>query len=817
MPLSLFSKNPFLGALVLERWFPTRARMQIARALAIALLLLGGLLIGNDIAGLEISFVEHYASPLFSLLLGARLVIFLLNSFARAKMTEKHGGVEATDLYRRLTWSAAALWYRASHGGKEISPKLFLAAIPRSDAGAALFARLGLSTAEWKHITRAASEAPISQERIAALPREVFGLGELIGFLFDNDNGFRAALETRGIGRATLVSTAAWGERESEEREREMRWWSRENLARIPGLAKDWAFGRAFTLEKFSRDLTDEALTLRRHLIGIDRELQMIESALLKKSGANALIVGEPGVGKTTLLLALTRHILLGAIFPELEHKRVWLLDAPALIATGKTKGEVEALLIQVLNESVRAGNVILAIDHFPEFVDSLAKVGVGAAEIFSPSLTGVAVHIIGLAEPIPFRRVLEENQELLRHFERIDMREPELPEILLILEDVAPEMEIEHRGHILFTYPALEKIAEGATRYLVSGHIYERAVDLLEKTVTEAREKGTVRITADLVLSVLRRETKMPLGEIDAGEQEKLLKLDGLLRARVVGQDVAVSAVADAIRRARAGVRNPKRPIGTFFFLGPTGVGKTETAKALAEVYFDSEEAMARFDMTEYQTEESMERLIGSFEAREPGLLASRIRTSPYTVVLLDEFEKSHAKIKNLFLQILDEGFFTDHQGEKINMRNTIIIATSNAGSQMIWDFVRQGKNPSDAKEEILEDIQRQGIMTPELLNRFDSIVIYRPLDPESLTKIARIMLEKLARRMREQHIILKITDELVDAVAKGGYDPARGARPMQRWIQDHIEKVIAEKIIKKEIVPGSEFAFTSDDISSL
>ena len=477
----------------------------------------------------------------------------------------------------------------------------------------------------------------------------------------------------------------------------------------------------------------------------------------------------------------------------------------------------MEALLIRVLNESARAGNVILAIDHFPEFVDSLAKHGESPSDPFAPYLAGASLHIIGMAQTVSFRRVLEQNQELLRHFERINMQEPETAQLIAVLEDVAPEVEAEHRGQILFTHPALEKIAEGAVQYLVSGHVYERAVDLLEKTVAEAIAEKTPLVTADTVLSVLRRETQMPLGEIDAGEQEKLLKLDELLRARVVGQDVAVAAVADAIRRARSGVRNPKRPIGTFFFLGPTGVGKTETAKALAHVYFGNEEAMARFDMTEYQTEESMERLVGSFEKNEPGLLASRMRTSPYTVVLLDEFEKSHPKIKNLFLQILDEGFFSDHEGEKINMRNTIIIATSNAGAQMIWDFVRQGKNPSDAKEEILEDIQRQGVMTPELLNRFDSIVIYRPLDPESLTKIARLMLGKLARRLQEQNIVLKITDELVNAVAKGGYDPARGARPMQRWIQDHVEKVIAEKIIKKEITPGSEFFFSADEISRL
>lgn len=314
--------------------------------------------------------------------------------------------------------------------------------------------------------------------------------------------------------------------------------------------------------------------------------------------------------------------------------------------------------------------------------------------------------------------------------------------------------------------------------------------------------------------MEVLERKTKMPLGAVTETEQKKLLNLEELLHKRVIDQEEAIRGIADAIKRARSGIRNQKRPIGSFLFLGPTGVGKTETSKALAAVYFGNEEAMVRFDMTEFQDEDSISRLIGSFEKNESGILASRVRTSPYGVVLLDEFEKSHLKVKNLFLQILDEGLFSDYLGERVNMRNTIIIATSNAGSQLIWELTEKGANVTELERQIVAYVQKERILSPELINRFDAVIIFRPLSMEMLKEIAKIMLGRLVSRLKSQNISLKITDELVEAVAKGGYDPAFGARPMQRFIQDKIEKVIAEKIIKGEIRPGSELALSSEDL---
>ena len=501
-------------------------------------------------------------------------------------------------------------------------------------------------------------------------------------------------------------------------------------------------------------------------------------------------------------------------IFPELEHKRVLELHGPALTAAGKSKGEVEAIFIKILNEAVNAGNIILVLDEFPEFVESLASLGINATEIFSPYLSSNVINLLTMGDTLSYRRILENNAGLMKYFEKIEISEPSQEDLVKILEELVPEVEEAYGRRTTITCPALEKISAGAIQYLVQGALPKRAVDLMEEALKEAVEQNSAFLTAEIVQNTIALKTKLPLGEIKTAEQEKLLNLEDILHQRVVGQEEAIAAIANAIRRARSGLKNPSRPIGTFLFLGPTGVGKTETAKALAEVYFGNEEAMLRFDMTEYQSGEDMEKLIGSLQRNEPGILASKMRSSPYNVVLLDEFEKSHEKIKNLFLQILDEGFFSDYLGQKINMRNTLIIATSNAGAQLIWDMVAKNIDPSTMEHEIVEHIQRKKVMTPELVNRFDAVVVFKPLDTKACLEIARLMLLRLASRLKKQNMILQITDALCVAIAQGGYDPAFGARPMQRFIQDKIEKIISEKIIREEIKPGSEFTLTPDEL---
>jgi len=302
--------------------------------------------------------------------------------------------------------------------------------------------------------------------------------------------------------------------------------------------------------------------------------------------------------------------------------------------------------------------------------------------------------------------------------------------------------------------------------------------------------------------------------------EKEKLLHLEDILHERIIGQEEAVSLISGAMRRARAGVRSPQQPIGSFLFIGPTGVGKTETSKALAEVFFGDEAAISRLDMSEYQTDDALARLIGSFEGGRTGALSKILREKPYGVLLLDEFEKTNQEVHDLFLQILDEGFFSDMKGKRVNARNIIFIATSNAGSDIIWDMVKRGEmsagggSASGVKDELVEEIIKRGKFKPELINRFDGVVLFHPLEIDHLVKIAHLMLTKLKKRLLGRGVDLVVNDALVNYVAKNGYDPVFGARPMKRIIQEKVEQAVAEKLISGELHKGSKMEFALRDL---
>jgi ATP-dependent Clp protease ATP-binding subunit ClpA len=308
--------------------------------------------------------------------------------------------------------------------------------------------------------------------------------------------------------------------------------------------------------------------------------------------------------------------------------------------------------------------------------------------------------------------------------------------------------------------------------------------------------------------------KTGVPTGEIAVAEKDKLLNLEKILHQRIIGQDEAVSAIASSLRRARSGIESKNRPLGSFLFLGPTGVGKTETTKALAEVFFGNENKIMRLDMSEYSGSDALSRLIGSFEGGKTGVLTSLLRENQYGVLLLDEFEKASRETHDLFLQILDEGIFSDMLGKKVNARNLIIIATSNAGSDVIWNFVKQQKDLAENKQAIIEAIIHNNVFRPELLNRFDGVILFHPLDEKMLKQVTTLMLERLAKRLQEKSLKLKITDELVNYLVKVGSDPAFGARPINRAIQDQVEEVIAKKLISGDILPGSEVILSEADL---
>lgn len=472
-----------------------------------------------------------------------------------------------------------------------------------------------------------------------------------------------------------------------------------------------------------------------------------------------------------------------------------------------KTKQEFEAELQAVFADAAAAGNIILIIDSLIALLKAAEHYQSDLATLLDEYLASNLVPVITFAEREDWHRYLEQNPALLDRFERVLVNELPSDKLIVWLEDYIEPLE--RRRGPMFTYQALVSMVEGAEQYFSADNPAGKIVDLVTEIIPWARAKKLQLITRPLVLEFIAGKTKIPIAQITKAEQTKLLHLEALLHERLIGQEAAITAISNALRRSRSGIRNPKRPIGSFLFLGPTGVGKTETAKALAKILFADEDALRRLDMSEFQSPDALNRLIGSLADGAPGILANLLREYPYAVLLVDEFEKTHPSVRNLFLQILDEGFFSDMTGKRVNARNILLIATSNAGAELIWRWLVEGKDLSVLKPEIIKHVIEQGIFKPELLNRFDEVIVFQPLKPDEVRAVARLLLKELASRLEIKGLEFSITPSLVEAVAQQGFNQQFGARPMRRFIQDTIEQHIASALIAGTLKSGSRIAF--------
>ena len=421
---------------------------------------------------------------------------------------------------------------------------------------------------------------------------------------------------------------------------------------------------------------------------------------------------------------------------------------------------------------------------------------------------------MMALSDTASFHKELEPIGKMMKLFEKINIEEPDPERTLHMLEDAC--LLLEAASGKIFTYQTLARAQELGRRFITEGAMPEKAIDLLDEAAAAAEPDVRV-VLPEAIDAVVKTRTAIPTLEAGGKERDTLLKLERLLGERVVGQTRAISVVADALRRARTGLRAGTRPVGSFLFLGPTGVGKTETAKALAQVYFGDQEAMVRFDMSEFQGYDGLSKLIGSFDSKTPGVLASRLRERPFSLLLFDEFEKASREVQNVFLQILDEGIFRDAYGRKVSARETMIIATSNAGANLIWDLLKEGKDPSSIQNLVIDGIRREGVLLPELLNRFDALVVFHPLAPDQLEQVALLLLRDLARQLEKQEIHFNPTRELAHKMVEFGYPPRFGARPMRRAVQDRVEQLIARKILEGTLNRGDSFGLSNSEIEKL
>lgn len=563
-------------------------------------------------------------------------------------------------------------------------------------------------------------------------------------------------------------------------------------------LGKSLSFGYTNNLDKFCVELTAKNLPPPQK----QQILLRIEKVILRPSTNNVLLVGEPGVGRHTALTSLASAIQ-QELMPNLKDRRVMLLDAVALLGTGENVSGAKTNFEAILAEAKHAGNVILAIDAIDQVV-SAQESRVDLTDVLSTILTDNTLPIIGITTLDDFNRFVRPNGIIFKLFEKIDVEEPPREETIDVV--ISKALELSKQENIKINFEAILEIVDKSEKLIAYRNQPEKSIVLLNDAVNQIRSQKQSVITKDTVSEVLKQQTKVPVGEIGKDESAKLKDLEKILHQRIVGQDEAIVEIAKAMRRARAEIEAGNRPIGSFLFLGPTGVGKTETAKALAETYFGAEDSMVRLDMSEYQGGDSLKRLIGDSQSRTSGNLSSLIAQNPFSLLLVDEFEKADPDVQNLFLQILDEGFMTDALGKKVNFDNVIIIATSNAAAEYIREEIQKNVLGDNLQKGLVEYVLKQKFFSPELINRFDGVVVYRPLSSDQAVEVTKLMLLRLAKELKEsKNITLEISDDLASQIAKSGFDAQFGARPIRRLIADKLEDGIAKMIIDGSAKSGA------------
>lgn len=637
-------------------------------------------------------------------------------------------------------------------------------------------------------------------------------------------------------------------------------------------------------LNEYGRDLSELALEGKIDpVIGRSKEIERVIQVLSRRTKNNPVLIGDPGVGKTAIAEGLAQHIVKGNVPETIKGKRVIALDMASLVAGSKYRGDFEERLKKVMEEIKNSGNVILFIDEMHTLIGAGAAEGaIDAANILKPALARGEMQVIGATTIDEYRKHVEKDPALERRFQPIMVEEPTKEEALEVLKGLRDLYEAHHRVKI--TDKALKAAVEFSDRYITDRFLPDKAIDLVDEAASKVRLQGfisppelqdleqkieglnkekeaaiiaqeyekaalvrddeqkaykeletlknrweqekiknTQNVTEEEIAQVVSSWTGIPVKQLAREESERLLNMEEILHRRVIGQDEAIKVLSRAVRRTSAGLKDPKRPIGSFIFAGPTGVGKTELAKALAEVLFGDDDAIIRLDMSEYMEKHTVARLIGAPPGYvgydEGGQLTEAVRRKPYSVILLDEIEKAHADVFNTLLQVMDDGRLTDAKGRTVNFRNTVIIMTSNLGASNIRKEATVGFVTAEdvkgeyerMKNKIMEEVKKA--FKPEFLNRLDDIIVFHSLDKGQLKEIVSLMLKNLIKRLAEQEVEVMVTENVKELIIKEGYNPAFGARPLRRAIQQHIEDRLSEEMLKQTFKKGNKVVVDARD----
>lgn len=586
-------------------------------------------------------------------------------------------------------------------------------------------------------------------------------------------------------------------------------------------------------LEKYGIDLTEEARAGRLDPVaGRDKEVDRMVHVLLRRTKNNPIIIGEPGVGKTAIVEGLAQMIVAGRVPKDLTDKRIFQLDVSSMIAGASHRGEFEERLRGIINEVLGSNNkIILFVDEIHTLMGTGDGEGVSAANVIKPHLARGHFQLIGATTTTEYRKNFEKDKAFERRFQPVTADEPSEENAVEMLKVLRPKYEKFHR--ITIPDDSLKECVKLSKKYIGERYLPDKAIDLLDeasshvKLQTDAGKRGDSQVKKSDIEQIVSAWTGIPITKLTEDESEKLLKLEDRIHKRMVDQEEAVVAVSEAVRRGRIGLASGQRPIASFIFLGPTGVGKTELAKTLAELLFGKDDAMARLDMSEFMEKHEVAKLIGAPPGyvgyEEGGVLTEAVRKKPYSIVLFDEIEKAHPDVFNILLQLLEDGRLTDNKGNTISFKNTIVICTSNIGSSLIQQALstidKDAKPTGEQMDKQFKDLQKMirdeltKFLRPEVLNRFDEVVIFKPLRPEHMAGIVRLEIAKTAKLLKEQGYNLQITEKAVAKLAKDGYDPVYGARPLRRLIQTVIENPIALAIIAKKFAPGDTIVIDYND----